>query len=185
MLTISDIRKGKMLVLEGEPYQVMSAEFLRKQQRRPVVRTMLKNVRTGQSKEHSFQQSDKVPEAAIERQPYQFLYKAGENFALMHQETYEQIEVGPEIVGAAAPYLLEQQPIDVITFEGTAVSVELPIKIERKVIEAPPGVRGDTSTNVTKDIVVEGGLKMKAPLFVKEGDVIRVDTRSGEYLEKA
>jgi len=185
MLTLSDIRKGKMIVLDDQPYQVMSAEFLRKQQRRPVVRTMLRNIKTGQTREHSFQQSDKVPEANVERQKFQFLYKDGSNYAFMNKETYEQLEVGEEIVGEAASYLLEEQEVEVVTFEGAPVSIELPIKINRKVIESPPGVRGDTSSNVTKEVVIEGGLKIKAPLFVKEGDVIRIDTRSGEYLEKA
>lgn len=174
-----------MIVLDDQPYQVMSAEFLRKQQRRPVVRTMLRNIKTGQTREHSFQQSDKVPEANVERQKFQFLYKDGSNYAFMNKETYEQLEVGEEIVGEAASYLLEEQEVEVVTFEGAPVSIELPIKINRKVIESPPGVRGDTSSNVTKEVVIEGGLKIKAPLFVKEGDVIRIDTRSGEYLEKA
>jgi elongation factor P len=185
MLTLSDIRKGKIIVLEGEPYAIVSAEFLRKQQRRPVVRSVLKHLMTGQTKEHSFQQSDKVPEADVEQKPHQFLYADGDAYAFMDQQTYEQIDMQREDVGDAAQYLLEGQDVTIMFFEGKPVAVDLPIKITRAVIEAPPGVRGDTSTNVTKDVVIEGGVKVKAPLFIKEGDSIKVDTRSGEYVERA
>lgn len=185
MLTISDIRKGKMLVLDGEPYLVASAEFLRKQQRRPVVRTILKHIKTGQTREHSFQQSDKVPEADIEKKAYQFLYTDGTTYTFMDQQTYDQVELSEDAVSEMAKFLLEGQEAEIVFFENQPVSIDLPIKISRKVIEAPPGVRGDTSTNVTKDIIIEGGVKMKAPLFIQEGDMIRVDTRTGEYLERA
>jgi elongation factor P len=184
MLGITDIRKGKVIVLDGEPYAVVSAEFLRKQQRRPVVRSQLRHLRTGAVREHSFQQSDKVPEADVAYQKYQFLYKQGAAFVCMDQTTYEQIELTPELVGEAATYLLEGQEVDVVLFEGTPVSIALPIKIDRKVIESPPGVRGDTSGNVMKDVVIEGGTVVKAPLFVSEGDTIKIDTRSGTYVER-
>lgn len=185
ILTLSDIRKGKMIVLDGEPYVIMSAEFLRKQQRRPVVRTILKHIKTGQTREHSFQQSDKVPEADVERKPYQFLYSDGNVYTFMDQQTYDQLELGSDVVGDMAQYLLEGQEVEVVLFEGGPVNIDLPIKINRKVIEAAPGVRGDTSSNTTKEIVIEGGMRIKAPLFIKEGDVIRVDTRSGVYVERA
>lgn len=172
-------------MLEGEPYVVVSAEFLRKQQRRPVVRSVLRNIRTGQTKEHSFQQSDKVPEADIERKPFQFLYTNENSWSFMDQETYEQIELSKDAVGDAAQFLLEGQEATLVLFERNPVGVELPIKIDRKVIEAAPGVRGNTSTNVMKEVVVEGNVRVKAPLFIKEGDSIRIDTRTGEYVERA
>ncbi|MGH9857852.1 MAG: elongation factor P, partial [Acidobacteriota bacterium] len=185
MLTLSDIRKGKMVVLDDQPYLVVSAEFLRKQQRRPVVRSVLKNIKTRQTKEYTFQQSDKVPEADIERRPYQFLYTEGGTHTFMDQTTYEQIEMKAELLSEAAPYLVEGQEATIILFDGAPVGVELPIKIDRRVTDAPPGVRGDTSSNVMKEVTVDGGLKVKAPLFIKEGDTIRIDTRSGQYVERA
>ncbi len=172
-------------MLEGQPYLVMSADFLRKQQRKPVVRATLKNIVTGQTREHSFQQSDKVPEADVERKPFQFLFSAGDVYTFMDQATYEQVEVARDAVGAAAQFLLEGQEATILLFENAPVTVELPIKIDRKVIEAAPGVRGDTSTNVMKEVLIEGNVKVKAPLFIKAGDSIRIDTRSGEYLERA
>ncbi len=187
MLLFNDIQKGKgkIIVLDGEPYTIVSAEFLRKQQRRPVINTILKHLKTNQTKEHTFQQSDRVDEADIERAPYQYLFEQGGKYVFMNGQTYEQIEIPADIVGDVAKFLLEGEEAQIMLFEGNPVSVELPIKIDRKVIDAPPGVRGDTSSNVTKEIVIEGNVRMRAPLFIKEGDIIRVDTRSGEYLERA
>lgn len=187
MLEFNDIRKGKgkIIVLDGEPYIIVSAEFLRKQQRRPVINTILKHLKTDQTKEHTFQQSDRVEEADIDHSPHQYLYMQDGKYVFMNSQTYEQIEISADTLGDLARFLLEGQEVNIMLFEGSPVSVDMPIKIDRKVIEAPPGVRGDTSSNVTKEIVIEGGVKMRAPLFIKEGDIIRVDTRTGEYLERA
>lgn len=185
MLSMNDVRKGKAIVIEGEPYLVVEANFLKKQQRRPVVRSKLKHLRSGSMREHTFMQSDKIAEADIAKQTYQFLFASNGRYTFMNQETYEQVELGQDIVGEAAQYLLEGQEADMLLFDDVPISVALPIKIERKVIEAPPGVRGDTSGSVMREIVVEGGVKVRAPLFISEGDTIRVDTRTGEYVERA
>ena len=182
---MTEIRKGKMIIIDGQPYQVQQADYLRMQQRRPVMRTILKHVRTGATKEHSFQQSDKVQEADVGRVPYQFLYIDNNAYAFMDQETFDQVELSAETIGDGAKFLLEGQMVDMVLFDGDPIGIELPIKIERKIIEAPPGVKGDTSTNVTKDAVAEGNLKVKVPLFIKEGDTIRIDTRTGSYVERA
>ena len=187
MLEFNDIRKGKgkIIVLDGEPYVIVAAEFLRKQQRRPVINTTLKHLKTNQTKQHTFQQSDRMQEADVETVPYQYLFPQNKGYVFMNTQTYEQLEVPSDVVGDAAKFLLEGEEAQIMLFEGVPVSVELPIKINRKVIEAPEGVRGDTSSNVTKDITIEGGVRMRAPLFIKEVDVIRVDSRNGEYLERA
>lgn len=185
MLSFNEIRKGKIVVLDGQPYVVMSAEFLRKQQRRPVIRSILKHLKTAQTREHSFQQSDKVAEADVERKQYQFLFAEGDTLTFMDQETYEQIEISKENVGDAAQYLLDGQTVEIVLFEGTPVSVELPIKITRKIIEAAPGVKGNSSSGVLKDATIEGGVKVRVPLFIAEGDAIILDTRDGSYVERA
>lgn len=182
---MNDVRKGMAIVLEGEPYLVVQADFLKKQQRRPVVRSKLKHLKTGSMREHTFMQSDKIPEADIIRRTWQYLYPSGNAYVFMDQETYEQFELGSDIVGDAAKYLLEGQEAQVVLFDGLPVSIELPIKIQRKVLEAPDAVRGDTSTNVTKDVTIEGGMVIKAPQFIREGDTIRIDTRTGAYVERA
>lgn len=185
MLGFNEIRKGKIVVLDDQPFQVLSADFLKKQQRRPVIRCVLRNLRTGQNREHTFMQSDKIQEADIQKKPFQYLYAEGNSLAFMDQATYEQVEIDKDVAGDATQFLLEGQEAEVVLFEGSPVSVELPIKIDRKVIEAPPGVKGDTSTNVTKEVTIEGNVKIKAPLFVNEGDMIRIDTRDGSYVERA
>lgn len=187
MLEFNDIRKGKgkIIVLDGEPYVIVSAEFLRKQARRPVINTIMKHLRTGQTREHTFQQSDRVQEADIQYSPHQYLYAQDGKHVFMNNETYEQVEISSDIIGDIARFLLEGQEVQVVLFEGMPVSVDMPIKIARKVIDAPPGVRGDTSSNVTKEIVIEGNVRMRAPLFIKEGDNILVDSRTGDYLERA
>jgi elongation factor P len=185
MLGLKDIRKGKVIVLDGEPYVVASAEFSRKQQRRPVVRSTIKHLATGKSREHTFMQSDRVEEATIDRVAWQFLYRNGASCVFMNMQTYDQVELPEDLVGDAAQFLLEGQDIEAILFEGNPVAVELPIKIDRKVESAPPGIKGDTSTNVMKEVVIEGGAVVKAPLFIKAGDKIRIDTRTGEYVERA
>lgn len=186
MLTMNEIRKGAVIIFESEPYVVTSAQFLRKQQRRPVMKTILKHLKTGRTKEHSFQQADRVDEANIERRAAQYLYKTPEGKrTYMDMATYEQFELDEETASDSDRFLLEEQAVHILMFDGKPVSVDLPIKLERKIIEAPPGVKGDTSTNVTKDAMIEGDLKVKVPLFINEGDTIIIDTRTGEYVERA
>jgi elongation factor P len=185
MLGMNDIKKGRMVVLEGQPFIVMSADFLKKQQRRPVVRAILKHIKTGQNKEHTFMQSDKIAEAEIERRPFQFLYKDESGWQFMDPNTYEQVILSDDVVGEMGKWLVEGQEASLLMFEQQSVLVELPIKIDREVIVAPPGIKGDTSTNVMKEVEIEGGTKVKAPLFIKTGDKIRIDTRTGTYVERA
>lgn len=180
-----DIKKGKTVVLDGQPYIVMAADFMRKQKGRPVMRSSLKNIKTGQTIEHTFMQSDKIEEADIDHQRFQFLYEQGDEWLFMNQSTYDQISLSADEVGNITKFLLEGQDVDLLMFDGYPIMVELPIKIDRKVIVAPPGIKGDTSTNVMKEIEIEGGVKIKAPLFIKAGDKIRIDTRTGEYAERA
>ncbi len=185
MLGMTDIRRGRVVVLDGEPYVVMSADFLRKQQRRPVMRSSLRHLASGATREHTFMQSDKIAEADVERAAWQFLYASGETYTFMNQQTFEQAELPASLVGDAARFMLEGQTVEVVLFEGRSVSRGRPRKIDRKVISAPPGIKGDTSTNVMKEVVIEGGTTVKAPLFIKAGDTIRIDTRTGEYAERA
>lgn len=191
MLTINDLRSGVTVIEDGDPWVVLSTDFMKKAQRRPVLRTKLRNLRTGQVKDRTFKQGDSIPEADVEKRKAQFLYKGtaaggGEAATFMDQETYEQHTLSAAAVGeAASSFLREGMEVLLLTFDGVPVAVQLPMKVERKVVSAPPGVRGDSASNITKEVVIEGGLKVKAPLFVKEGDVIVVDTRTGDYVSKA
>lgn len=185
ILDFNDVRKGKIIVFEEQPYQITSHAYLRKQQRRPVMKVAMKHLATGNTKEHSFMQSDKVHEADVERRPYQFLYRESGKLTFMDQATYEQVQVEDSQVGDGAEFLRDGQEAIVVLFEGKPVTVELPIKITRKVIEAAPGVRGDSAGSVQKEVTLEGGVKVRAPLFINEGQEIVIDTRTGEYVERA
>jgi elongation factor P len=185
MLGMNDVKKGKIVVLENQPYVVVSSQFSRKQKSRPVMRSVLRHLQTAQTKEHTFMQSDRIEEADVDRKKYQFLYKdeAG-RFVFMDQASFEQLELREDEVGEAVVLLMDGQEVSVVLFDGKIVNVELPIKVDRAVTSAPPGVKGDTTTNVMKEVIVEGGAKIKAPLFISEGDVIKIDTRTREYVER-
>jgi elongation factor P len=173
-----------VIVFENEPFRVMASEFMRKQATRPVMRTQLKNLKTGVVLEHTFKQSDKVAEADMGRTTAQYLYRDGSQVEFMRQDSFEQMSVDETELDENAKFMKEGEEVTLLLFEDKLVGVELPIKIERKVVDAPPGVKGNTATNVMKEIVIEGGVKMRAPLFVKTDDIIRVDTRDGSFVER-
>lgn len=185
MLSMNDLRVGVTVTEAGDPWVVLKTDFMKKAQRRPVMRTKLRNIRTGQVKERTFKQGDSIPEADVAKIKAQFLYAGGQQYTFMDQGTYEQYVLAADAVGSAVSFLREGLVVDLLTFEGSPVAVQLPIKITLKVVSAPPGVRGDSASNITKEVVLEGDIKVKAPLFVKEGDAIVVDTRTGEYVGKA
>lgn len=212
MLTMNDLRVGVTITEAGDPWVVLETDFMKKAQRRPVMRTKIRNLRTGAVKEHTFKQGDSIPEAEVTKAKAQFLYRSGgpstlrgaqghpesdrgatssgsshgdDQYTFMDTGTYEQYTVANSVVGGAAAFLREGLTVDLLIFEGSPVAVQLPIKLTMKVVSAPPGVRGDSASNISKEVVVEGDMKIKAPLFVKEGDSIVVDTRTGEYVGKA
>jgi elongation factor P len=184
MLTMNDMRTGATFAENGDPWIVLEADFMKKAQRRPVMRTKARNLRTGQVVNKTYKQGDSIEEADIARTKAQVLYVTGKEFSFMNQETYEQYTLNDEQIGDTAKFLHEGMEVEVMIFEGAPVSVKLPIKIEVKIIEAAPGLRGDSASNIMKEATIEGGVRMQVPLFIKEGDVIRVDTRTGDYVER-
>lgn len=182
---MNDLRQGVTILEGGDPWVVLETDFMKKAQRRPVMRTKIRNLRSGQVKERTFKQGDNIPEADVGKVKARFLYAADRNYTFMDETTYEQYTLSGEVLGASAAFLREGSVVDLLTFEGNPVVAQLPIKVEAKVISAPPGVRGDSATNIMKEVTIEGNVKVKAPLFVKEGDTIIVDTRTGEYVSKA
>lgn len=185
MLSMNDLRSGVTILEAGEPWVVLETDFMKKAQRRPVLRTKLRNLRTGAVKDRTFKQGESIPEADVAKAKAQFLYAGGGTYTFMDQSTYEQYSLTAEAVGEHARFLREGTVVDLLTFEGTPVAVQLPVKMGMHVVSAPPGIRGDSASNITKEVTLEGGIKLKVPLFVKEGDTILVDTRTGEYVGKA
>ncbi len=148
------------------------------------VRTKLKNVETGQVVDKTFRAGEKVEEAVLEHKKMQYLYKDGDALVFMDLETYEQIHVPGETVGESSDFLVENQELSVFVRMGKVVTMELPAAVVLKVAKAEPGLKGDTSSGATKPVTLETGLALQAPLFVNEGDSIKVDTRTGRYIER-
>ena len=184
MLSISDIKTGKKIVLDGEPYEVIYHEHSKMGRAGAVLRTKLKNLKNGAVQEKTFQGSDRVEEADISKSKAQFLYTEGDDYAFMDNETFDQFSIEKEALGDIVNYLTEGLEVTLLNFNGTPINVELPIKIVLEVTEAPPGLKGDTQSGGDKLVTTETGLQVTTPLFVETGDKIVVNTERGEYVSK-
>ena len=183
--SLNEIKPGIVLLHNGEPYFVQWSNFLRMQQRKPVMRTKLKHLVSGKVLEISFKPGDRVESADLARKKVNFLYHNHEGAHFMDNESYEQFALGDDVLGEQVRFLKEGLEVQVLIFNDQPITAELPPKIEYTVTSTPPGVRGDSAQGrVTKEATCENGLIVKVPLFVKEGDVIRVNTETGEYVER-
>lgn len=183
MLSITELKKGTIFVQNNQPYKVI--EYAQKQMGRggSIVNVRIKNLMDGSVREQTFKGSDKLEEADVTNKKVQFLYGDNElNF--MDQESYDQFAIDREVVGLPADFLKEGQECVAQYFSGNVINVEVPIKVELKVKQADPAVKGDTVSNVTKNCTVETGKNLQVPMFIKSGDVIIVDTRDGSYVER-
>ncbi len=185
MLAYNELKPGKYIVLDGQPYLVMEFNFLRKQQRRPVAQTKIKNLITGKTVEKTFQQSDKAEEAEMGVREINFLYSnKGEFWFCEKGDPGKRFKLDEHVVGNCADLMKPNSPVEAITFQDEIIGVKLPIKIDLKVVEAPPGLRGDTAQGGTKQVKVETGAAVTTPLFINEGDIIRINTETKEYAER-
>ncbi len=183
-MDISDIKLGSILLFQNEPMQVIWHNRMRTAQRKPVMQTKLRNVISGKVIEYSFKFGEKVTEADVSRERANFLYADAEGTHFMNNETFETVDFPKEATEEQELFLKEGTEVQILRFNGKPVSIELPIKVELKVIESPPNVTGNSGGNVTKPVKLETGLMVNAPMFIKEGETIRVDTRDGEYVER-
>lgn len=185
MLGISEIKTGKNIIFEKNPYAVLYHEHSKTGRAGSVLRTRLRNLLTGAVLERTFQGAEHVEEADITKTKAQFLYKEGTNYAFMDMESYEQFSLSPEVLGDAVNYLIEGTEVIVLNFNGNPINIELPVKMNFKVVDAPPGIKGNTVSTGGKIVTLETGLKISAPLFVNQDDVIVVNTEKGEYVSRA
>lgn len=180
-----DLRKGMAIELDGQPYIVVDYERTKMQQRAPVMRIRFRDVRTGRVVDRTFSGYDvKLTPAPIERRSAQYLYSDDDLYYFMDTETYEQYPMSRDNIGDAAQYMVEQTTVDLVFYHGGPIAIELPITVDLKVTETAPGVRGDTAQGGTKPAKLETGLVVQVPLFINEGDTVRVDTRTGQYLSR-
>lgn len=185
MLGINEIKTGKNIILENNPFAVIYHEHSKTGRAGSVLRTRLRNILTGSVLEKTFQGAEQVEEADIFKSKAQFLYKEGAAYAFMDMESYEQFSLSAEALGNAVNYLTEGTEVSVLNFNSNPVNVELPVKMNLEVIEAPPGIKGNTVSTGGKVVTLQTGLKVSVPLFVNQGDIITVNTERGEYVGRA
>ena len=185
MITAGDFRKGVTIELDGAVYNIVDFQHVKPGKGAAFVRTRIKNVMTGAVLERTFNPTDKVPRATIETKEMTYLYTDGDFYYFMDVDTYEQIPLGQDIVEDAMHYVKENTNVTVRFYKGTAFSVEPPNFVVLEVTDTEPGVRGDTATNTLKPATLETGAEIRVPLFINEGEMIRIDTRTGEYMERA
>jgi elongation factor P len=185
MIYAGDFRNGITFEMDGSVYQVVDFQHVKPGKGSAFVRAKIKNVMTGDIVERTFNPSDKMPRAVIERKEMQYLYSDEDLYYFMDTESYEQIPIGKDVLGDSLKFVKENENVEVLMYKGSVFGVEPPFFVELEVIETEPGFKGDTATNATKPAKVETGAVVKVPLFVNQGDRIRIDTRTGEYMERA
>lgn len=186
VIGVGELRKGATIELNGDPYQVVEFSSHKMQQRAPVIRLRLRDLRTGRTLDRTFSGYDvKLNLARVEQRPVQYIYNDDNIYYFMDTRTYEQYPLNSEQLGETKRYLKEQVELEVLFFEENPIAVELPTVVDLAVTDTPPGVKGDTAQSGTKPAILETGLTVSVPFFVNNGEIIRVDTRTGEYLERA
>ncbi|MBI2454128.1 MAG: elongation factor P [Parcubacteria group bacterium] len=180
---MNELKPGVLIELDGEPYTVLEANHNKMAQRRPVMQTKIKHLITGKVRAETFQQSDKIAEADLERLKAKFIYRTRDEF-FFQTDAGEKMSFSEKILAEKTGYLKKDTPVEIYVFKGKPISVELPIKIVLEVKEAPPATKGDTVQGALKEAELETGATVKVPLFIETGDKIEVDTRSGTYARR-
>ncbi|MBI6546381.1 MAG: elongation factor P [Cyanobacteria bacterium NC_groundwater_1444_Ag_S-0.65um_54_12] len=185
MISSNDLRPGITIEIEGEVWSVVEFQHVKPGKGAAFVRSRLKNVKTGNVIERTFRAGEKMARANLEKKEMQFMYGSGDEYHFMDQETYDQIAIPAEKLGEHTKWLKEGMIIEVVMFQGAIIGIDLPNFVELRVVETPPGVKGDTASGGGKPATLETGAVVNVPFFVNIDDVIRIDTRSGQYLDRA
>ena len=181
-----DLRKGLAIDLDGQPHVVVDYERSKMQQRAPTMRIRFRSLRTGRLVDRSFSGYDvRLTTAEVERRTAQYIYRDDDLYYFMDTESFEQFPLGGTEMGSGTDYLVEQTEVELILHEGTPIAIELPITVDLRIAETGPAFKGDTAQGGTKPATLETGLSINVPLFVSEGETVKVDTRTGEYLSRA
>ncbi|MBI4119698.1 MAG: elongation factor P [Parcubacteria group bacterium] len=189
MLSYTELKKGLVIVIDGQPYEILEAGFLRMQQRKAVMQTKLKNLLNGKVIDRNFQSSEEIEEADMDKIEAVFIYTrslpTGQEY-WFHEagNPKNRFKLTTDILGEAAQFLKPNTAVTALTFRGNIINIRMPIKIDMKVTESPPAVRGDTAQGGTKTVTLESGAKINVPLFINEGDIVKVNTETGDYVER-
>ena len=184
MISAGDFRNGVTIEFEGNIYQIIEFQHVKPGKGAAFVRTKLKNIKSGGVAEKTFRPTEKCPTARIERRDMQYLYNDGDLYTFMDMETYDQISLNQDAIGDALKFVKENEVCKICSHNGSVFAVEPPLFVELAITETEPGFKGDTATGANKPATVETGAQVYVPLFVNEGDVIKIDTRTGEYLSR-
>jgi elongation factor P len=184
MISVNDFRRGLVIKLDGVLFSVVEYQHVKPARGGAFVRSKLKNVIKGSVVDKTFRGGEKVEDVRLDKRPMQYLYDEGDSLVFMDTETYEQESIAKEAIGNAIRFIKEEDIVDITIYEGEPISIEPPASVVLKVIYAEPGAKGDTATNVLKPVKVETEAEVKVPLFINEGDLIKINTQTGEYLER-
>ncbi len=184
MIDVNDLRRGTTFILDGELFKVLEYQHHKPGRGNAIIRTKLRNLRTGATVQQTFLSGDRVQEVRIERRGVQYLYNDGDLYYFMDTETFDQVGVPAHVLEGQAGYLKEGMELVISMYEGQPIEVELPTAVDLQVVDTEVAVAGDTATNVMKKATLETGLEIQVPLFVQAGDTVRVDTRTGEYVTR-
>ena len=185
MISAGDFRNGITIELEGNIYQIIEFQHVKPGKGAAFVRTKLKNIKSGGVVEKTFRPTEKCPQAHIDRKDYQYLYADGDLFYFMDVETYDQIALSQSDIGDALKFVKENEVVSMKSYQGKVFAIEPPLTVELEITESEPGVKGNTATGATKPAIVETGAQVMVPLFVEQGEKIKIDTRTGQYLSRA
>ncbi len=185
MYTITDLKPGRAITIDGEPFLILSSQFGRKSQSKANMQTKLKNLKTGAIVARNFQGSEKIEPAEVGYRHVQYLYGNQGARTFMDLETYDQFDLTDESLGDLTEFLIDGLEVDALMYEENAIGIQLPVTVVMKVVESMPGVKGDTATGGTKPATLESGVVVSVPLFINEGDKVKVNTETREYIERA
>ena len=184
MISTSDFRKGRKIEYKGAPHEILDFQHHKMGRGGAIVRTKLKNLKTGSIFEDSFKGGEKFPPADLDERSMQYLYKDGDGYHFMDNENYEQIPLSSEQLGEVEKFLKENMMVKILLYSGSPIAVEVPMFVELAITETDPGFKGDTASGGSKPALLESGVTVKVPFHLNEGDVIKIDTRTSEYIEK-
>lgn len=183
-VSTNEFKSGMKVEVDGEPYTMVSVEFVKPGKGQPFTRTKLKHLMTGRVVERTYKSGDKIELADVEENKMKLLYTDQDNAAFMDDNTFDQIEVALSLIGDNKQWLMEEVTYSIVFYKGRAIDVVPPTFMEMKITETAPGLRGDSSGRVLKDAVTESGARIKVPIFIEEGEKVKVDTRTGEYVSR-
>jgi elongation factor P len=184
MIDVNELRKGVTFTMDGELYKVIDYQHHKPGRGKATIRTKLRNLRSGSTIDKTFISGDRVQDIRLDHHTVQYLYRDEDFYHFMDVESYEQFPLPGAVLADAEPYLVENMEVELTRYEGEALDVELPITVDLRVVEAPPGFAGDTASGATKEVILETGFKLQVPLFIDEGDILRIDTRDGRYVTR-